>query len=102
MERKMGDMSGVLPCSRRVLRLLAAAALAALAPNLAQSAEQARPFYAGKQISIVVGLPPGGGADAYARLVQRYLPRHIAGSPTILVQNMPGGLAEIGDVSEHH
>jgi tripartite-type tricarboxylate transporter receptor subunit TctC len=82
-------MSGV-PCSRRMLRLLVTAALVALAPTLAQSAEQARPFYAGKQITIVVGLPPGGGADAYARLVQRYLSRHIAGAPTILVQNMPG------------
>src|SRR5882762_10597461 len=76
--------------SSRVPRFLAVAALAALAPTLAQSAEQARPFYAGKQITIVVGLPPGGGADTYARLVQRYLSRHIAGAPTILVQNMPG------------
>jgi len=84
----MRDMS--VPSSSRVPRVLAVAALAALAPSLAQSAEQPRPFYAGKQISIVVGLPPGGGADAYARLVQRYLPRHIAGTPTILVQNMPG------------
>ena len=72
------------------LASLAVAALVALAPNLARSAEQARPFYAGKQLTIVVGLPPGGGADAYARLVQRYLSRHIAGAPTILVQNMPG------------
>src|SRR5438067_2193003 len=86
---EMPDMS-VVACSGRLLRFLAAAAWAALAPTLAQSAEQARPFYAGKQISIVVGLPPGGGADAYARLVQRYLSRHIAGAPTILVQNMPG------------
>src|SRR5258708_11214453 len=84
---EMRDMS--VPCSRHVPRVLAVAALA-LAPSLAQSAEQARPFYAGKQISIVVGLPPGGGADVYARLVQRYLSRHIGGAPTILVQNMPG------------
>ena len=66
-----------------------ASALAAL-PSAGMAAEQARPFYAGKQITIVVGLPPGGGADAYARLVQHYLARHIDGAPTILVQNMPG------------
>src|SRR5258705_4382695 len=75
---------------RRVPRVLTVAALAASAPTLVWSAEQARPFYAGKQLTIVVGLPPGGGADAYARLVQRYLSRHIAGAPTILVQDMPG------------
>jgi tripartite-type tricarboxylate transporter receptor subunit TctC len=75
----------------RPLRVaLAVLAFAALAPSLAAPAEQARPFYAGKQITIVVGLPPGGGGDAYARLVQRYLARHIPGTPNILVQNMPG------------
>ena len=70
---------------------LAAAVLAAAAPSVEPAqAQNARPFYAGKQITIVVGLPPGGGADAYGRLVQRYLSRHIPGAPTILVQNMPG------------
>jgi len=54
------------------------------------AAEQPHAFYAGKHITIVVGLPPGGGADAYARLVQHYLPRHIEGAPTVVVQNMPG------------
>jgi len=47
-------------------------------------------FYAGKTIKLIVGLPPGGGADAYARLVQRHLGRHIPGMPAILIQNMPG------------
>jgi tripartite-type tricarboxylate transporter receptor subunit TctC len=47
-------------------------------------------FYAGKTIKLIVGLPPGGGADAYARLVQRHLGRHIPGVPAILIQNMPG------------
>jgi tripartite-type tricarboxylate transporter receptor subunit TctC len=78
----LGSSSGLLS------RLVAAALFVAL-PSLAH-AQSPRPFYAGKQLTIVVGLPPGGGADAYARLVQRYLPRHIPGAPTILVQNMPG------------
>jgi hypothetical protein len=50
----------------------------------------AQAFYAGKTIKLIVGLPPGGGADAYARLVQRHLGRHIPGTPAILIQNMPG------------
>ena len=69
-------------------RFTVAAGLAAL-PSLAHAAD-ARPFYAGKTLNIVVGLPPGGGADAYARLVQRYLAKHIPGAPQVVVQNMPG------------
>jgi tripartite-type tricarboxylate transporter receptor subunit TctC len=53
-------------------------------------AEDAAAFYSGKTIKLIVGLPPGGGADAYARLVQRHLARHIPGAPAILIQNMPG------------
>lgn len=35
-------------------------------------------------------MPPGGGVDAYARLIQRHLARHLSGAPSIIVQNMPG------------
>lgn len=44
----------------------------------------------GKTIRIIVGMPPGGGVDSYARLVQRHLGRFLAGAPAIVVQNMPG------------
>jgi tripartite-type tricarboxylate transporter receptor subunit TctC len=75
---------------------LPAAAIAAVAllalelPATAQETQSVQAFYAGKTIKLIVGLPPGGGADAYARLVQRHLGRHIAGTPAILIQNMPG------------
>src|SRR5262245_19970153 len=66
--------------------MLVATAFALARPALAQEAN----FYAGKTLKIIVGLPPGGGADAYARLVQRHLGRHVPGTPTIVTQNMPG------------
>ena len=53
-------------------------------------AEDTASFFAGKTLTIVVGLPPGGAADAYARLVQRHLAAHLPGSPSIVVQNVPG------------
>jgi tripartite-type tricarboxylate transporter receptor subunit TctC len=53
-------------------------------------AEDQASFFAGKTLKIIVGLPPGGGADAYARLVQRHLPRHLPGAPAIVVENVPG------------
>jgi len=72
------------------VRFWAAVFSFALPLSPAIAADSARPFYAGKQITITVGQPPGGGADAYARLVQRHLTRHIPGNPGIVVQNMPG------------
>ena len=67
-----------------------AAAFALPAGPAAAQVDRVADFYSGKQIKIIVGLPPGGGADAYARLVQRHLGRHIPGNPTTVVQNMPG------------
>jgi tripartite-type tricarboxylate transporter receptor subunit TctC len=47
-------------------------------------------FYRGKVVRIVVGFPPGGGADVYSRVLARHLGRFIPGSPTLAVTNMPG------------
>ena len=47
-------------------------------------------FFSGKTVKIIVGMPPGGGVDGYARLVQRHLARFLPGAPAIVVQNMPG------------
>jgi len=44
----------------------------------------------GKQLRVVVGMPPGGGVDAYARLIQRHLVRHLPTPLPIVVQNVPG------------
>jgi tripartite-type tricarboxylate transporter receptor subunit TctC len=46
--------------------------------------------YVGKTIEWIVGAPPGGGYDIYARVVARHLGRHIPGEPTVVVKNMPG------------
>jgi tripartite-type tricarboxylate transporter receptor subunit TctC len=47
-------------------------------------------FYRGKTVSIVIGYSPGGGYDAYARLLGRSMGKHIPGNPMIVPQNMPG------------
>jgi tripartite-type tricarboxylate transporter receptor subunit TctC len=51
---------------------------------------QSAPFYQGKTMRIVVGFTPGGLYDQYARLLARYMGKHIPGNPNIIVQNMPG------------
>ena len=50
----------------------------------------AQEFYKGKQITLVVGNPAGGGYDTYARLLARHMGKYIPGEPTFVVQNIPG------------
>ena len=69
--------------------LLALCGVFAAIPAIAQDATA--DFYKrNNTIRMVVGSEPGGGYDAYARLLARHLPKHIPGNPNILVQNMPG------------
>ena len=50
----------------------------------------AQSFYEGKTLRIIVGLAAGGGFDTYARVLSRHWGKHIAGHPTIIVENMVG------------
>jgi tripartite-type tricarboxylate transporter receptor subunit TctC len=56
-------------------------------PALAQSVED---FYRGKTVSLVVSSSTGGGYDTLARMISRYLPKHLPASPNVVVRNMPG------------
>src|SRR6267378_3581362 len=47
-------------------------------------------YYAGKSIDLLIGAPPGGGYDIYARALARHYGRHIPGQPAIVAKNMPG------------
>lgn len=57
-------------------------------PAAAQSVEQ---FYKGNTITILLGQPPGGSYDLYARLAADHMKRFIPGNPNIIVQSKPGG-----------
>jgi len=50
---------------------------------------QVAPFK-GKTVRVILGFPPGGGADAEGRALARHLGKYIPGNPNIIVQNMPG------------
>ena len=54
-------------------------------------AETIESFYKGKTVTIVVSTGVGGVFDLTARTVAKYLPKYIAGRPTVIVKNMPGG-----------
>ncbi|MFZ9500353.1 MAG: Bug family tripartite tricarboxylate transporter substrate binding protein [Beijerinckiaceae bacterium] len=63
---------------------------------------QSEPYYKGKTISVMVGLDAGGTVDLFARMFTQYIQKHLKGSPSIIVQNMPGagGLIATNYVSE--
>lgn len=67
---------------------LVGAGLALAPPVFAQDAVEA--FYRANPVTLVVSTSAGGGVDAYSRLLQRHLGRHIPGKPNVVVQNMPG------------
>jgi tripartite-type tricarboxylate transporter receptor subunit TctC len=64
--------------------------LGALLAFVQPAEAQEEPFFKDKTIRVIVGSAPGGGYDAYARLVSDHMRRHIPGNPQIVVQNMPG------------
>jgi tripartite-type tricarboxylate transporter receptor subunit TctC len=69
--------------------LIAAMAFAcAVSTARAQSVQE---FYKGKQLRLIVGHEVSNDYDIGARLLAKYLPKHIPGQPTIIVQNMLGG-----------
>src|SRR3954469_7380195 len=48
-------------------------------------------FYRGKTINMLVGFPPSGGYDLYARVLAPYFTKHIPGNPQIVTKSMLGG-----------
>jgi len=72
-------------------RLLIALAVAALfTGTLPGHGQSAADFFRNKQIRFVLGAAPGQDYDVWARFLARHLPRHVPGSPSFVVQNMPG------------
>jgi tripartite-type tricarboxylate transporter receptor subunit TctC len=71
-------------------RAAALAVVICLIPTLA-SAQSLESFYRGKTVNVIIGYPPAGANDFYARAVARHIGKHIPGNPTVIPRNMPGG-----------
>jgi tripartite-type tricarboxylate transporter receptor subunit TctC len=74
------------------IRAIAPLAAALLIGPMSQAAFSLddKPLFDDRPIKMIVGMPAGGGVDVYGRLVQRHIVNFLAGSPSIVVQNMPG------------
>ena len=66
-----------------------AGTLASAGPAAAQ--QSVADFYHGKTIDLYIGFSPGGGYDAYARLIARFMSKYIPGNPAIQPMQMAGG-----------
>jgi tripartite-type tricarboxylate transporter receptor subunit TctC len=72
-----------------VAAAVTAAALAATAAPTVR-AETPAEFYKGKTISLYVGVSAGGIYSTFALTLAKHMEKHIPGSPTVVVQHMPG------------
>jgi tripartite-type tricarboxylate transporter receptor subunit TctC len=57
------------------------------APATAQTVEE---FYRGKQITWLIGYPPGVSHEIWARAITATMRKHLPGNPTFVIQHMPG------------
>jgi tripartite-type tricarboxylate transporter receptor subunit TctC len=69
---------------------LVAVALSALSLSLlaGQAAAQQGEFKP-RRVNAIIGYAPGGGTDAVARLIGRYMKNYMPGKPTMVFRNMP-------------
>jgi tripartite-type tricarboxylate transporter receptor subunit TctC len=65
--------------------------LVLLGPTARAEAQGGKPIYEGKTIQLLVASGPGATTDISARLVGRYLGKHMPGNPGVVVRYMSGG-----------
>jgi tripartite-type tricarboxylate transporter receptor subunit TctC len=81
----------------RVLTILAACAALT---SIGAHAEDSAAHYPDHPVKIIVGYPPGGGADIMARLLQKQL--SMAFKQSVVVENRPGAGQNIADTYVAH
>lgn len=75
--------------SSGIVRVVALAALIAICPTVSASAQAVS--FAGKVVTMVIPSTVGGSTDLAARLIAKFIGRHLPGTPTVVSSNVPGG-----------
>ena len=65
-------------------------------PAAAPAQASKPPYFQGKTMTIIIPYAAGGTVDFLARLAAKIMPKYLAGNPTMVPQNMPGGGGNIG------
>ncbi len=84
----MSSISYKRAASAAVVAIAAALPLSGTSALAQAAIEQ---FYKGKTIDVIIGYPPGGSNDVFARFVARHMGKYIPGNPSFITRNMPGG-----------
>lgn len=63
---------------------------ATLAFSASASAQSVESFYRGNTVTVLIAGTPGGGFDAYSRLMAQHLPQFLPGKPNMVAKNMAG------------
>jgi len=87
--------AGAIPLRRMIGARLAPLTLVGLATITGVQGQPASDFYADKVVRIIVGHPVGGDYDQGARMLAKYLGRHLPGHPAVIVQNMPAAASVV-------
>lgn len=66
-----------------------------LAVACTQQADDSKNFYESKNVTYIVATGPGGGYDAYARLIGNYLQKYLL-AENVVIRNVPGAGHMIG------
>jgi len=53
-------------------------------------AQDAAAFFKGRNVNMEIGYSAGGGYDVYARMIARFMGKHIPGAPAVIPKNMQG------------
>jgi tripartite-type tricarboxylate transporter receptor subunit TctC len=80
----MSAVARMAKCSLGLMFVLATMSTSSVAQ------ESPEKFYTGKVVHMIVGYSAGSAFEVYARILIRYMPAHIPGNPTVIIQNMPG------------
>ncbi len=80
----------MMPKRLEALMRVCVLALTASVATSAARADAIEDFYKGRTVSLIVSSSTGGGYDTLARLLTRFISRHLPGQPNIVIRNMPG------------
>ena len=83
-------MAGTSHVAFRLAIVSALAIMAMASLHQPAHAQAPRGAFAGRLMKLYVGAPVGAAYDLVGRAVAANITRHLAGSPTLIVENMPG------------
>ncbi len=79
------------PVLSKLMMFAAATALGAISAFSPAAAGTVEELYKGRDLTILLGHPPGGSYDLYGQLAAAHIGQYIPGNPNVIVQHMPGG-----------